>query len=60
MGWFSSGSTCDGSKEWKCYYEAWNPPYDQWCRDMDEGCPSSDDGGALIKAEPSGGGGGGW
>jgi len=60
MGWLSSGSSCDGDKDWKCWYESINNWGEQWCRDHDHSCPSWDDGGALIKEERSGGGGGGW
>jgi hypothetical protein len=60
MSWLSDG--CDGDRDWKCYYESWNYPYETWCRDVDGSCPGWDDGGTLIDEKRGGGGGGdgGW
>lgn len=62
MGWFTSGSSCQGNKTYECTYEAFNYPYDRWCRDLDYACPSWDDNGGLIavKTHKNGGNGGGW
>ena len=57
MGWFDSGSECDGDKDWKCWYHDFHT-CERWCRDFDYACPSWDSGGVLYKQEPGGGDGG--
>lgn len=57
MSWISS---CQGDRNYECYYADFDNFDIQWCRDTDYPCPSIDDGGGLIKVvdhtAPSGGG----